>query len=108
MITSLPWALPNLLIHFSSACRSLLITPVSRTSPGVPPPPSPSGYSPCGHPVQDRVLFSLVCLLVRCCLTATLRNPRVPAVGAALLHLKKASSPRKYERQTHPSFQPRA
>src|SRR5450432_3987066 len=29
--------------HFTAACR----------------------YSPCGHPVQDRVLFSLVCLLVR-------------------------------------------
>jgi len=29
-----------------------------------------------------------------------------PAVGAALLYLKKASSPRKYERQTHSLFQP--
>src|SRR5213592_4016642 len=31
-------------------------------------------------------------------------NPRAPAVGAALLHLKKASSPRKYMNGKHTLF----
>jgi hypothetical protein len=35
-------------------------------------------------------------------------TPNAFGVGAALLHLKKASSPRKYERQTHRPFQPGA
>src|SRR6266516_2800260 len=36
--------------------------------------------------------------------TATLRNITVPAVGAALLHLKKASSPRENMNGKHTAF----
>src|SRR5204863_670311 len=52
-------------------------------------------YSLCGH-IEPKIEFFFhwcVCLF-ELFKTATLRNPRAPAVGAALLLLNKASSPR--------------
>ena len=61
--------------------------------------------------IQSKIEFFFHWVCFACSLLFKLQrsgNTCVPAVGAALLHLKSRVAREKYERQTHPSFQPLA